>query len=131
MSKPEQELLNEKERRDRIDSPVLHGGSDNWQDNDDSKEESMNLILQLFARGGSADSPANKWLDEHPFVLGAIFLTIGIALAASGIYELRKGVAHDKRGREVHGGGATALSILRIVGGVGACGFAIYKMIAG
>ena len=59
----------------------------------------MNVFMLLAQRG--ADSPANKWLAEHPLVLGLIALAIGAALAGSGVYGLRKGVAHDKYGNEV------------------------------
>jgi hypothetical protein len=64
-------------------------------------------------------------------VLGLIFWGIGLALLLSGLYELRKGVAHDKYGNEFQGGTAMFMSVIRIVGGLGVCGFAIYKMIFG
>ena len=89
----------------------------------------MNVFMLLAQRG--ADSPANKWLAEHPLVLGLIALAIGAALAGSGVYGLRKGVAHDKYGNEVQGSMGQLMSILRIVFGVAACGFGIYKMVAG
>lgn len=64
-------------------------------------------------------------------VLGLIFLTIGVVLLASGIYSLTKGVTTDKRGNELSGGAAQAMSIIRLVGGVLCVGFALYKMLAG
>ena len=62
----------------------------------------MNAIFYLLAQRG-ADSPVNKWLGEHPVVLGIIFLVIGGALALSGVYELWQGVARDKDGTEIRG----------------------------
>ena len=87
----------------------------------------MNVLL---ARLG-ADSPINKWLNENPLVLGGIALVIGGVLAASGVRELRKGVAHDKYGNEIQGGKGRFISILRIVAGLAAAGFGIYKMMTG
>jgi uncharacterized membrane protein len=90
----------------------------------------MSDSLLLLAQRG-ANSPVNRWLAEHPIVLGLIFLAIGLVLLLSGLYELRKGVAHDKYGNEFEGGTAMFMSVIRIVGGLVACGFAIYKMING
>lgn len=89
----------------------------------------MYYFVLLAQRG--ADSDANRWLNEHPAVLGLIFITIGIVLGGSGAYELKQGVAHDKYGNEVHGGMGQSLSILRIVAGAGVCIFGLYKLIAG
>jgi len=86
--------------------------------------------LLLFAQRG-ADSPTNRWLSENPLILGLIALLIGAALAGSGAYELRKGVAHDKYGNEIRGGMGTAASVMRIVVGIAACGFGLYKIVAG
>ncbi len=87
----------------------------------------MNDLCLLFAQRG-ADSPANRWLAENPLILGLIFLAIGGALLFFGVIELRKGVARDKYGNEISGGMGKFLAIVRIVGGVLCCGFAIYKM---
>ena len=89
----------------------------------------MNTFFVIAQRG--ADSPANKWLAENPLVLGLIAFLIGALLAGSGVYEMRKGVAHDKYGNEIRGGMGQFTSILRIVFGVAACGFGVYKMLAG
>ena len=87
------------------------------------------VFLPLAQRG--ADSPINRWLGENPVILGLILLLIGGVLAISGVYELRKGVAHDKYGNEMRGGMGQFVAIVRIVGGLGACGFALYKIIVG
>jgi len=89
----------------------------------------MDHLFMLAQRG--ANSPINKWLNENPLILGLIAIMIGIMLAGSGAYELRKGVTHDKYGIEIKGGLGRMTSILRIVMGVAACGFGVYKMIAG
>lgn len=89
----------------------------------------MNSLKVLAQRG--ADSPANKWLNENPLVLGLIAIAIGAALAGSGAYEMRKGVAHDKYGNEMRGGLGMSLSVTRIVAGLAFCGFGLYKMVAG
>lgn len=85
-------------------------------------------ILQL-AQGRNAD--INKWLGENPLVLGSIFLLIGGVILGWGIYELKQGVAHDKRGREVSGGQAKALAIVRVVAGGGCLLFGLFKIVAG
>jgi len=89
----------------------------------------LNSLLFLAQRG--ADSPANKWLNENPLVLGLIAIAIGVALAGSGAYEMRKGVAHDKYGNEIPGGLGKFTSVIRIVTGVAARGYGLYKMVAG
>lgn len=89
----------------------------------------MNAFL-VFAQSG-ADSPVNQWLNKNPAVLGLIAIAIGLALAGSGIYELRKGVARDKYGNEMTGGTAKFMSMFRLVFGIAACGFGLYKMILG
>lgn len=86
--------------------------------------------LLLLARQG-ADSPVNKWLSDNPHVLGLIAILIGVVLAGSGAYELSRGVAHDKRGNVIRGGRGRFVSIIRIVFGIAACGFGLYKMLAG
>jgi hypothetical protein len=89
----------------------------------------MNTTLLLLQRG--ANSPINKWLNENPLVLGLLSLIIGIALAVSGINELRNGVSRDKRGNEIKGGLGKFTSILRIAIGTAACVFGVHKAIAG
>ncbi len=91
----------------------------------------MNMINRVVLARGDTDSSVNQWFNEHPLVLGLMFMLIGAALAGSGVYELRKGVAHDKYGNEIHGGLGSAISMFRIVAGVVCCGFGVYKMAAG
>jgi uncharacterized membrane-anchored protein len=89
----------------------------------------MNTILLLLQRG--ADSPINKWLNDNPLVLGLLSLIIGIVLAGSGIYELRKGVSRDKYGNAIEGSLGKFTSIIRIAIGTAACVFGAHKAIAG
>ncbi len=77
------------------------------------------------------DSPVNQWLNENPAVLGAGFLILGAILCTAGVRELRSGVAKDKYGTEHSGGMARTMSVVRVVGGVAAAGFGLYKLIAG
>ena len=88
-----------------------------------------NTLVLLAQRG--ADSPANKWLNENPLVFGILALLIGAAVAGSGIYEFRKGVAHDKYGIEIKGVLGKMASILRVVIGAAFAGYGVYTMIAG
>ncbi|GAB4145689.1 MAG: hypothetical protein Tsb009_17940 [Planctomycetaceae bacterium] len=85
--------------------------------------------LILFARRNNEE--VNNWLGQHPLVLGLIFLVIGLVVGGWGLFELKSGVAHDKRGREMSGGAAKAMAIIRIVAGSGCLLFGLYKMIAG
>lgn len=73
----------------------------------------------------------NKWLNEHPLVLGLLFLVIGLAVGGWGLYELYTGVSYDKRGNAMTGGMGKTLSVVRVVMGVGCIGFAAYRMIFG
>jgi hypothetical protein len=86
-------------------------------------------IILFFAR--TEHREANEWLAQHPMALGLMFLAIGLVIGGWGLYELLTGTAHDKRGRQLTGGTAKALAIVRIVAGVACLGFAIFKMIAG
>lgn len=86
--------------------------------------------LVLLARRG-ADSPMNQWLNEHPVVAGLLFMAIGAVLAGSGLWELKRGVAHDKYGNAMTGGTASFVSMVRIVGGIGAFIFGLYKLATG
>lgn len=87
-------------------------------------------ILLFAQRGGSTDG-INKWLGEHPAVIGLIALAIGAVALIWGIVELRSGVATDKRGKDHTGATAKALAITRIVIGSIICLFGLYKIIVG
>ncbi|PHR95376.1 MAG: hypothetical protein COA78_30290 [Blastopirellula sp.] len=90
----------------------------------------MKSVFSLFAQRG-ADSPANQWLNDNPLVLGGIAILLGLALAGYGLFELKRGVAHDKYGNEMRGGLGKFSSIIRVVFGCAAILFGLYKMVAG
>ena len=74
---------------------------------------------------------ANRWLGQNPAVLGGIFIVIGGLLLYFGVRDLRRGVTRDKFGREVSGGMATLISVVRVIGGVVAGGFGLFKLLMG
>lgn len=73
----------------------------------------------------------NQWLNENPLVLGFIAIGLGVLIGGWGIYELSTGVATSKWGTKFSGSTASLLSGVRILVGVGAILFGVYKMIAG
>ena len=73
----------------------------------------------------------NKWLAEHPLVLGGLFLVLGLALLGFGIKDIVSGKARTKWGNQVEGGMAAFYGIIRIVAGAVVTGFAVYKLIEG
>lgn len=89
----------------------------------------MHHLLLLAQRG--ANSPANRWLNNNPVVLGLIFIAIGGALVFFGVRELKSGVARDKYGNEVTGGMGKLIASVRVIGGLIAGGFGLYKMFGG
>lgn len=88
----------------------------------------MNSMLAFLA---DANSPTNRWLNEHPAVLGAGSLAIGGLLAFTGYHGLRKGETTDKYGIKLKGGIGMLTSVLRLGAGIALCGFGVYKVIAG
>lgn len=88
----------------------------------------MTQLTLFFARRNEA---ANKWLDEHPMALGGGALVLGVGLLIYGIVSLKSGTTRDKYGRQMSGGSAMAMSIVRLVAGAGCTLFGLYKMIAG
>ncbi|MCY2968511.1 MAG: hypothetical protein NT069_33615 [Planctomycetota bacterium] len=84
-------------------------------------------LLPVFAR----NEAANKWLEEHPLVLGGGAIALGIVLTLLGVNALKTGKATTKWGQEVEGGSAKAMGVVWLVVGVGAILFGLYKIIAG
>ncbi len=87
----------------------------------------MTQLHLLLAR----NEELNKWLGEHPMVLGGIFVALGLALGGSGIYESRTGVTRDKYGNVVTGAWGKMLTNIRILGGIACIAFGVYKLIIG
>jgi uncharacterized membrane-anchored protein len=104
----------------------LHGVAEAFE-----RELKMKIVSLLMLAQRGAKSPVNQWLDENPLVLGLIAILLGAVLAGSGVYELKKGVAHDKYGNELRGGMGNFASIIRIGAGRAAGVFGIYKMVVG
>ncbi len=71
----------------------------------------------------------NRWLSENPAVLGGIALLLGLVLLGWGISDFVTGKAHGKWGTEMTGGTAKLMGIIRIVAGVGAAGFGVFKLV--
>ena len=84
--------------------------------------------VQIFARRNDA---LNQWLGQNPIVFAGLFMGIGGLLLYFGVRDLRRGVTRDKRGREVSGGMATLISVVRIIGGVVAAGFGLSRLVMG
>jgi hypothetical protein len=73
----------------------------------------------------------NKWLDEHPAVLGAGAIALGGLLLAFGIRALLTGRSHAKYGIELQGPVAYAHGgVLALIGG-GIVLFGLYKLVTG
>ncbi len=87
----------------------------------------MHQLILLAQR----NKEINSWLDQHPLVLGGIFLAIGAVVGGWGLYEIKTGTAHSKRGKELKGTEAKALAIVRIVAGAGCVLFGAYKALFG
>ncbi len=86
----------------------------------------MNFNIMLLL---AQQSDTDKWLEENPLVLGGLAILIGLSLAGYGVYELMTGVTKSKRGKIVEGGMGKMISIVRIIAGVGACLFGLYKIV--
>ena len=85
-------------------------------------------ILILLAE---ARSDFDRYMDENPFVLGCIAGGLGLVIGGWGLVELLSGTSRDKWGNKVEGINGQLLAIVRIVFGVAAILFGLYKMMAG
>jgi len=73
----------------------------------------------------------NRWLNEHPAVLGAGALLLGLVLLGFGIKDLVTGKARGKWGEEMTGGMAAMMGIVRLVAGLGITGFGLFMLVKG
>ena len=82
----------------------------------------------LLARGDNR--AINQWLEEHPLVLGAGAIALGLVLLLIGINALRTGQATTKRGTQLEGGQAVAMGwIWTAFGGICLL-FGLYKCLS-
>lgn len=88
----------------------------------------MHLLSLLFA---DQNDEINRWLGEHPMVLGLCAIVLGAAIGGWGLYELKTGVSYDKKGRKMEGGAGQAVTIIRLVFGAVIILFGLYKIVAG
>jgi hypothetical protein len=87
----------------------------------------MTLSMFLLAR----NEEINKWLSEHPAVLGAGALLLGLVLLGFGVKDLVTGKARGKWGEEMTGGMAAMMGIVRLVAGLGITGFGLFMLVKG
>ena len=73
----------------------------------------------------------NRWLNDNPWALALIFFAIGGALIAYGAWGLKSGRARGKYGVQFEGNTALLLSVIRLLGGLACCAFAIYQLLTG
>lgn len=83
--------------------------------------------MYLLARGNDA---ANRWLAEHPMVLGGIFLFLGGLVLAFGINALVTGKSRSKWGIELTGPMAYLHGTVMAVAGTGMGLFGLYKFVS-
>ena len=83
--------------------------------------------MYLFAR----NEEANRWLEEHPAVLGAIFLVLGFTLLSFGVKALLTGRSTGKYGHEFEGASAYLHGAMLTIAGGGCVLFALYKLVTG
>lgn len=81
----------------------------------------------VFAR----NEEINRWLAEHPVILGLLALVLAIVLLAIGIVSLLTGRAPTKRGPDLEGGQAKAMAIVWLVAGGACLLFALFKIVTG
>ncbi|PQO36663.1 hypothetical protein [Blastopirellula marina] len=87
----------------------------------------MHLLLLL----ADAKDDFNRYLDEHPMVLGAAALVLGLLVAGWGTISLITGKTRDNYGRKMEGAWVPVVALFRIFFGCAAVVFGIYKMIVG
>ena len=79
----------------------------------------------------AAQTEFDRWLDQHPVVLGLGALLIGAMLLAFAARTIVTGTARTKWGREVEGAEAHVYGVIRLVAGIGLILFGAYKILAG
>lgn len=86
----------------------------------------MSKLLSLAQSG--ANSPANQFLRDNPLIVGLVFVPLGGMLLYFGLKEWKAGVARTKYGREMTGTAARLIAGVRILAGLIAGGFGLFKV---
>ncbi len=87
--------------------------------------------MQFLLLLADAKDDFNRYLDEHPMVLGAAALVLGLMVAGWGTVSLITGKTRDNYGRKMEGAWVPFVAIIRIFFGLAAVVFGIYKMLFG
>ncbi len=82
--------------------------------------------MHLFAK----NEEANAWLAEHPMVLVAGALALGLILVGLGVYSLMTGRAPTKRGPSLEGGNAQVMAFVWLGFGGLCLLFGIFKFVS-
>jgi hypothetical protein len=85
--------------------------------------------MRLFAQNDN--ERINQWLAQHPGVLGAGALVLGLVLLALGASALLTGRAKAKRGPDLTGANARMMGIVWLVFGSLCSLFGLYKIVSG
>jgi hypothetical protein len=83
--------------------------------------------MLLFAK----NEAINKWLTEHPLVLGGGSVVLALILIGLGIWSLLTGQAPTKRGPDLEGGQAKAMAFVWLGFGALCLLFGLYKIVSG
>jgi hypothetical protein len=79
----------------------------------------------------AAKTEMDRWLAEHPLVLGGCALALGAILLGFGLKDILTGTARTKWGGQVTGGTAQFYGIVRAAGGAICMLFGLYKLLEG
>jgi hypothetical protein len=83
--------------------------------------------MHLFARY----EEANNWLADHPLILGAGAVVLGLILVSLGVWSLIRGQAPTKRGPDLEGGNAKAMGFVWLGFGAICLLFGFFKIVSG
>jgi hypothetical protein len=83
--------------------------------------------MLLFAK----NEEINRWLAEHPVILGIGALLFGLIFVGLGVSALVTGRAPTKKGPDLKGGNAKAMAFVWLGFGVLCLLFALFKIVGG
>jgi hypothetical protein len=87
----------------------------------------VEIMHFLFAR----NEEANNWLSDHPIVLGAGAILLGLTLVGLGVASLLTGRAPAKRGPDLEGGNAKIMAFVWLGFGGLCLLFGAFKIVTG